>query len=478
MSQPAATADDLLCLHRLAREWVSDPRDPEPTVNSLPYVDLTFAFGMARLGETAAARELTQQAVEELAGKKDAVHDLLVTAYRYRIDQALAGKPHAGPLPPALLNRMFELDEAGPFKMNLNTVLRLREYSQVLEPQEKVVAHEITYAGKHDGLGNDLVALLELHDPQELASRWDRLLRDPKRAAEERLRILAAALKTAPRVGERFSLEVLHQVPAAVAGAPALSQSNPEMLKEWADLLECGLLLAAFHGEVELAHKLVPSLLQLMALPLKENAAKPLDRLVGQCIRSLRKLGLRDEMASVLQQITDLCHGKEVLEQLGRRSADWKPGDWSRPLRYLRVLLQVGGGWMTFGRLEAAQPALDTARRLLFEGELHKGGGAPFPVEKKMLACTYAAVLGQAPVEFALPRIDELFRRLGLLANAWSTKTHFSLFHLSLIEAVVLSIVSDDFTIGPAARRLLDEDEYLVRKRVKRDLQALEAQAG
>jgi hypothetical protein len=473
-----AVRSHLRSLHKLAVAWVSDPKDPEPTRNSLPYADLTFAFGLARLGEASAARETAQRAADALAAKRDAVHDILLAAYRYRIDQALAGKPHAGPLPADLLDRINKIDTGAQFKFNLNVLLRLREYSQVLEPQEKVAAHMVTYSGKHDALDNELVALLELHEPETLAGRWRKLLGDGQRRAEDRLRVLAAALKTAPRAGERFTLEALHQVPAMLASAPGLAQADPALLNPWGDLLESGLLLAAFHGEVDLAHKLVPSLLQLMAWPQKENAAKPLDRLVGQCIRSLRKLGLRDEMAALLQQITDLFQGREVLEQLARRPADWKPIEWQKPLRTLRVLLQVGGGWMTFGRLEAALPALDQARRLLFDGDLHRSGSAPFPTEKKMLACTYAGVLGQAPVDFALARIDELFRRLGLLANAWSTKTYFSLFHLSLIEAVVLSIVSDDFTIGPAARRLLDEDEYLVRQRIKRDLQALEAHAG
>ena len=94
--------------------------------------------------------------------------------------------------------------------------------------------------------------------------------------------------------------------------------------------------------------------------------------------------------------------------------------------------------------------------------------------DKKKLACAYASVLGQAPVELALPRLEELFRRLGQLANTLTTNTHFSLYHIALIEAVVLAIVSDDFTIGPAARRWLDEDEFRVRARVRSDLENVE----
>jgi hypothetical protein len=129
MSLNAPSADDLLRLHQAARAWVSDPKDPEPTKNSLPYVDLIFAFGLARLGEGSAARELAQKAADALAAKRDVIHDILLAAYRYRIDQALSGKPHAGPLPAELLEWIHRFDASEVFKYRQNVVMRLREYS-------------------------------------------------------------------------------------------------------------------------------------------------------------------------------------------------------------------------------------------------------------------------------------------------------------------------------------------------------------
>ena len=45
----------------------------------------------------------------------------------------------------------------------------------------------------------------------------------------------------------------------------------------------------------------------------------------------------------------------------------------------------------------------------------------------------------------------------------------YSRFHLNLVEDVIRAIVSDDFALGPTGRKWLDDDEYLVRKRIHAD---------
>ena len=41
----------------------------------------------------------------------------------------------------------------------------------------------------------------------------------------------------------------------------------------------------------------------------------------------------------------------------------------------------------------------------------------------------------------------------------------------------MLAVVSDDFTLGADARRWLDDDEYLVRRRVHKEYRAAAGQA-
>ena len=58
----------------------------------------------------------------------------------------------------------------------------------------------------------------------------------------------------------------------------------------------------------------------------------------------------------------------------------------------------------------------------------------------------------------------------GRIANGFTTAPHYSRFHLNLVEDVILAVVSDDFALGPAGRRWLDDDEYLVRRRIHADM--------
>jgi cellulose synthase operon protein C len=73
----------------------------------------------------------------------------------------------------------------------------------------------------------------------------------------------------------------------------------------------------------------------------------------------------------------------------------------------------------------------------------------------------------------ALERIEELFRKLDHVNDALTTKSHFSLAQLGVIEAVVLAVVDANFSLGATARRWLDEDEYSVRRRIHRDLRVM-----
>jgi cellulose synthase operon protein C len=41
---------------------------------------------------------------------------------------------------------------------------------------------------------------------------------------------------------------------------------------------------------------------------------------------------------------------------------------------------------------------------------------------------------------------------------------------LAIVEAAVLALVGDDAALDPATRRWLDESEFLVRRRIHRDV--------
>ena len=181
-----------------------------------------------------------------------------------------------------------------------------------------------------------------------------------------------------------------------------------------------------------------------------------LESLAAQCFRGLRKLGMRDEIDLILRQMADLVlEGKEV------KQIDYKKRD--QGAAELRALLQVAAGWYFFGRDNQAEPILQAARGVLLANDLPTR-------EQKLLACAYAGAIGQAPVEVAQKRLEEIFRHLEGIKDTYTTSTHFSVSRLNVVESVVLAVVSDDFTMGTQARRWLDDDEFLVRRRIHRDM--------
>ena len=128
--------------------------------------------------------------------------------------------------------------------------------------------------------------------------------------------------------------------------------------------------------------------------------------------------------------------------------------------------------WINFGWLERAAEILDEARGYLFQS-----AGVGRTTTQWLMYCavagTYASVLGHAPVEFALRRLIEMFQKMVDPPNTRTSAAFYAELHLGVVEAVVLAIVSDDFAIGPGARRWLEDDEFLVRRRLHRDHRAM-----
>src|SRR5262249_12441677 len=104
------------------------PPDWQKMLATEGYADLMVAFGLASLGESNAARRLLDRGRSILADR-DAVHSALLRAFTYRIEQALAGRPHAGPLPVELLQDFDQLPDEDRYRVD-----RLCYCSRVLEP--------------------------------------------------------------------------------------------------------------------------------------------------------------------------------------------------------------------------------------------------------------------------------------------------------------------------------------------------------
>jgi cellulose synthase operon protein C len=144
----------------------------------------------------------------------------------------------------------------------------------------------------------------------------------------------------------------------------------------------------------------------------------------------------------------------------------------------LASLLHVAEGYLYFGGYVEARPFLDAAQATIAENARGGKDRAVPPAKLTKLVQAYVTALGQGPVDEALDRIEDLFRYLEKLPNSFTTASHFSRLHLNIVEDVVRSLVSDNMALGDQARRWLDDDEYLVRRRIHRDMKALLAAHG
>jgi cellulose synthase operon protein C len=98
---------------------------------------------------------------------------------------------------------------------------------------------------------------------------------------------------------------------------------------------------------------------------------------------------------------------------------------------------------------------------------------SPLPAKDyTALAQAYVTAVGHGPADNGLARISELFQKMdpARITNSFTTCKFYSRFHLNLVEETVLAVISDDFALGSAGRRWLDEDEQLVRSRIHRDM--------
>jgi hypothetical protein len=233
------------------------------------------------------------------------------------------------------------------------------------------------------------------------------------------------------------------------------------------------MFLAGHFGRADLVTKLVDRFLALVASQKDEAGVTALVNVAtGSGLRGLRKLGQKDAIDRMLQQLFAAVARGETVDRLRVRHAS-KPKVW---YDVLQSLLRLAGGWLTFGLVERAAPAVEAAR-----AELLNPAPAGLPANSTAeLSRAYAAALGQGPAAFGLPRLRELFQSMppSRIQNSWTTQVVFSLNHFLLVEAVVLAFSGDEYATGAAGRRWLDEDEYLVRQRVHADVRRLVAGAG
>jgi hypothetical protein len=395
------------------------------------YVRFVFAWGLARLGHADRARQLLAMAQTELDGK-DPVHGFLGRAYSARVAQALEGQPAESPLPHELAAELNALSTFHRYKVD-----RLRQASTILEPSERLDPLQAFGRGARNLRGEEFVHLSEVKDVEPLAKAVEQLAARasaPLTPAPERQRLLEGLLDTLPRLPPARALPVLTRLVPAMEGLP----DEPHAL-----LLGDALTVAGHFVREDHVKALVGRLRALL-VGLKPEAEAWGHGILGACLRNLRRLGLTHEATALLEP------GQKLL---------------ARPAKVpLSTQLGIAAGLALLGQMPEATAVFDRAFASLanFQG--------PMP-ERLTLARGLAGALSQAPVEVALPALARLSEQLPVVTDAYNTNSHFCLSVVELADVLVQGHVGGAQGSGERTRRWLDEDEFLVRRRIHRELE-------
>lgn len=401
-----------------------------PPVLTQAYGRFVFACGLARLGQADQARALAVAATEALDATEP-IHGFLSRAYNARVAQALEGQAPETPLPPDIAAELNALNTFQRYKVD-----RLRQSSALLEPSERLDPARAFGRGARDLRGEEFAALRDIQDPVKVAAEVEALTSRataPKLAAPERQRLLGGLLDTLPRLPPARALPLLDRLVGALEGLPGEVQGQ---------LLGDALTLAALFGRADRATALAGRLRKVLAALPPESVAWG-QGLLGVSLRGLRRVGLSRE---------------------ARELVDATQGLLSKPKTPLPAQLGVAAGLAMLGRAEEALPVFDRA----FDSLSAAKGALP---ERLALTRSLAGALAHAPVDVALPGLARLSEQLPNVTDSYNTNSHFCLSVVELADALVLGHVEVGQGSGERARSWLDEDEFLVRRRIHRELE-------
>ncbi|MCA9065612.1 MAG: hypothetical protein KDA96_21235, partial [Planctomycetaceae bacterium] len=299
----------------------------------------------------------------------------------------------------------------------------------------------------HDDLQKQLSDLFVENSRSRLSEKLTELLKR-QLPVESRAQVLTTSLELSPRLGETFASGLLNEV------VPLDRQLNDPVAR--AALLEKGMQIGAHFDQMASVHDCFNRMSQLLAS--QQNAElsvlDALEKLLSRSFITFRRLGMREETAFLL----------EAMSKVVRESKQQEEHDVER----MRVLLQLAGAWFYFGQ-EHGWKDIDTARELLLSGQLTHQGHVG--VRKQTdLAMSYISAVGQAPLQDAMDRLQDLFLNLTGIRDGQTVSSHYSLKQLDIVETLVQTIVSDTFTMDRNSQRWMDDEEFLIRRRIHRDM--------
>ena len=454
-------------LREVVQAWIVEPAPPiaiDPQTKC--YADLILAYAIARLGDSSLCRRVLSE-VDTRLNSQDAIHGWVRRAFQKRIDEVLEGRLERGSLSEELTRELHSMDRLDRYKLD-----RLRQQSRILEPNVHIDAFQNWHQGDADIRIRELWLLRDVVDRDELERGISKLLKQYPRS-EDRVILLPETLQLSARVGENFAIELLSVVSAVIReDCPSFDRTL---------MLHSALRVSAHFGRADLVEgftedlsAVMPELIrdylamEIQPPPEQVEKAAAIESLFSQSFRGLRKLGMRDEIGRLYGLISDL------IQSAPRASRSRKNRDDSVTRRE-RLLLCLATGWYYFNVDGSARSVVDNVRANLRSGNLAA-------MERKKLTLGYLEAIAEAPIEESLARVRELLAvdkngvpKFPPIHDQMTTASHFSISQLAVVEQAILSLTGEELVQSPSARRWLEEDEFVVRARIHRDLRLAEA---
>lgn len=466
-----------------ARGWIAgetnvaqaSPFKPDPNARTAAYSNLLFAYGLSAVEARDASQELVHSASAALRGV-DAVHDWLLDAFESRIDSAALGQEN--PLTEALTARLqrepLRNMSVGPQKVRATAVIdQLRRQSQILEPTLSRNPFRWNRHEDADPVARELQRTDRLSDPDERCAAARRVLAtalEPATPAPRRQLAIYGLLEMAPRLGAGLTAELLPHVTSLLEAAVDPAQE--------AQLLEKAIAAAAHFDLIQFVPSFVERLLsrfeKLLSIKRNPQDLEPLASLLGRSTRVLQRLGFHEQSRTLASRATAQIEAAEeraddeASNAPRKRPADEPANTIERQIVTLVLLLRFVPSHVRYGEVPRIHGLLDRAEAILFP--LAPLAEVPRPPYRLLLVRTWCEATAALGLDDALSRLARVFRELQGIHRPSSTDSHFSAALLSVVEAVVQSLVQEDLQVDPAVRRLLDDSEYVLRRRIHDDL--------
>lgn len=365
-------------------------------------------------------------------------------AFKYRVDQAIAGKPHAGSLSPKLLAELERIASEGQRRIINNPYLtaeyminRIRNVSRIIEPEDQVdpYAKWTKYVNE---LERRIGILHEIQEPEKLKERIRILFHDginEEITEEVQFRILREALWLSFKTDETFVVELLGYLLEIPLQRLARTGQITHKAMTWRlrEILDRSFFLAGHFNDRDHLARLTQQFSELACTLPEETRFAFINQAIGQCLRSLKKLGLRSEIDQLLTKIDKVVLGGDSIAKLRERYA-LNPVRWSE---VLRTQLSLACGWLMLGQSDRSELILADARYELLDPQAVKLESKDY----SSVASTYVTTLCEEPKEIGVPRIIEFFRKMDSrkITNSHSTASFYSQWHLTIIDDLILA---------------------------------------